>query len=111
MCKPTASTLRPISALTGLLVLAACAPATVPVHQAERSCMVEIDRSYAPRSQVNLGVSAGSYGVRPHAGIRVDMSSDRLLNRDPAEVYARCVVRRSGQMPTLSYYDRLGIGS
>lgn len=97
------------TALSGLLMLTGCTPAPVSVEQAERICMAELDRSYRPRTQVTMGVSAGSHGVRPRAGVAVGLSSDMIAQRDPAEAYARCVLRRSGQMPVRSYHDWLGI--
>lgn len=103
------SFLVPAAALSGLLVLTGCTPAPVSVEQAERICMAETDRNYRPRTQITMGVSAGSHGVRPRAGVAVGLSSDMITQRDPAESYARCVLRRSGQIPVRSYHDWLGI--
>lgn len=95
--------LRTVAGLAGLAaMLAACTPALVPVEQAERSCAAEV-QSHAMHAEprVSMGVAIGSGGrVRPHAGLSVSMSPDRVAPVDTAEAFNRCVMRRSGQMPT-----------
>jgi hypothetical protein len=76
-----------------LLPLVACGP--VPVAQAERSCLQDARLAQAPRGEISIGVGSGG----PHVGGQIDVSSDFLLGRDPSEVFNRCVLRRSGQMP------------
>lgn len=78
-----------------ILPLAACAP--VPVERAEQSCLEEARLARAPRGEVSVGVWSGG---RVGASAQVDISSDFVIGRDPEEVFARCVLRRSGQMPT-----------
>ncbi|QRZ13465.1 hypothetical protein JWJ88_02035 [Paracoccus methylovorus] len=96
-----------LSFAPALLGLAACAPAPVqiPVEQAEQVCMVQALDARAPRTQVGLGV--GSHG-RSGGFVRVDLSSDQILGRDPAQIFNQCVQRRSGQMPTRSLYEQPG---
>lgn len=94
--------------LLGLLALASCGP--VPVAQAERSCLEDARAAQAPRSEVSLGVVGGRGNVSPYGRVSVEVSSDYLTGRDPAEVYNRCVLRRSGQMPTRPLYDQPGWG-
>lgn len=94
--------LRLAAGLAGLAALAACAPALVPVEQAEQSCATEV-QSHAMRAdpRLSMGIAIGSGGrVRPHAGLSVSMSPDRAAPVDTAEAFNRCVMRRSGQMPT-----------
>lgn len=89
------------AALCGLAAVAACAPALVPVEQAEQSCAAEVN-SYAMRSQprLSMGVGIGNGGrVTPHAGLSVAVAPERLPAADTAEAFNRCVMRRSGQMP------------
>jgi hypothetical protein len=78
-----------------LVLLAACGP--VPVEQAERACLQDARLAQRPRGE--LGIAVGS-GGRVRVGGQIDVSSDFLLGRDPSDVFARCVLRRSGQMPT-----------
>lgn len=96
-----------LSLALALLGLAACAPAPVqiPVEQAERVCMVEALDARAPRTQVGLGVGSGGY----RGGfVSVDLSSDQILGRDPSQVFDRCVLNRSGRMPTRPLYEQPG---
>lgn len=96
--------LRLAAGLAGLALMAGCAPALVPVEQAERSCAAEVQsQSSAMRAdpRLSMGVAIGGGGhVRPHAGLSVSMSPDRAAPVDKAEAFERCVMRRSGQMPT-----------
>lgn len=94
------------AALLGLLALVSCGP--VPVAQAERSCLADARSAQAPRSEVAVGMVGGRGGVSPYAGVSFEVSSDYLAGRDPAEVYNRCVMRRSGQMPTRPLYEQPG---
>ena len=91
--------LRLAAGLAGLAMLAGCAPALVPVEQAERSCLTDIHAA-RPDTRVSMGVVAGPHGVRPHAGLSVSMSGTTMMGRDPSDEFNRCVMRRSGQMPT-----------
>jgi hypothetical protein len=83
-----------------LLLLAACGPLTV--EQAERACLDSARLAEQPRGTVGVGITSDgdAEGV-----FDVTVSSDFLLGRDPNEVYQRCVLQRSGQMPTRPYYS------
>jgi len=90
-----------------LLGLAACAPAPVriPVAEAEQVCMVRALDARAPRTRIGLGYGSGGY----RGGfVSVDLSSDQILGRDPAEIFDRCVLDRSGQRPTRPLYEQPG---
>ncbi len=89
------------AALCGLAAVAGCAPALVPVEQAEQSCAADV-QTYSMRSEprLSMGVGIGGGGrVRPHAGLSVSMSPERASAGDTAEAFRRCVMQRSGQMP------------
>lgn len=86
-------------------VLVACGP--VPVDQAERACLRELQDS-RPRSSVSIGVGAGGGDVRPYGSVSFDISSDSLTRRDPAEKFARCVQRQSGRLPSVPLSDQPG---
>lgn len=102
-----AAPLLTCTAVIAITALAACAP--VPVAQAERSCLSDARLALGPRSEVSIGVGAVSgRGLRTTGHIGVAMSSDAIMGRDPADVFARCVMRRSGQMPTRPLYDQPG---
>ncbi len=92
----------------GLIALSACAQPPVPVEQAEKMCLgAAYESSAGPKTEVGFGV--GNHGIRG-GYVSVGMSADSLMGRDPAEVYARCVMKRSGQMPTRPLYDQPGWG-
>lgn len=94
-------------ALIAITGLAACGP--VPVAQAERSCLSDARLALGPRSEVNIGVGAVSgQGLHTTGSVGIAMSSDSIMGRDPADVFNRCVMRRSGQMPTRALYDQPG---
>ena len=102
--------LRLAAAVSGLAALAACAPALVPVDQAERSCAADL-RAPALRSdpRVSMGVAVGSSGrVRPHAGLSVSMTPDRAVPIDKSAAFEQCVIRRSGQGPTRPLSEQPG---
>ncbi|MBV0890654.1 hypothetical protein KTN05_02165 [Paracoccus sp. Z118] len=83
------------AAALSLAGLAACGPQTVA--QAERSCMDDARLAIHPRTEVALGIGSGG---RSAVGISTSLSSDYLTGRDPADVFDRCVLRRSGELPT-----------
>jgi hypothetical protein len=81
------------------LGLAACGP--VPVDQAERSCLRDAELAQRPRGEVAIGVGTGGRsGTSTFGRVGIEMTSDYIMQRDPSEVFTRCVVNRSGQMPT-----------
>jgi hypothetical protein len=83
-----------------LLLLAACAP--IPVERAEQMCLNDARLATGPRGTLGVGVSTDG----PRATLDVTVSSDYLAGRDPAQVFAACVRRRSGQPPTRPLYDQ-----
>lgn len=87
-----------LAALAAAAALTACAP--VPVAQAERTCLAEAQSARGPRSHVSIGVASDGRSVRPVAGLSLSISGDDLAGRDPADSFNRCVMRRSGEMPT-----------
>ena len=91
-----------------LAALAACGP--IPVEQAERVCLRDAELAQRPRGEVVLGVGSGSHGRRGGFGGAVDLeiSSDYIMQRDPSDVFNRCVVNRSGRTPTRVLADQPG---
>ena len=79
----------------GLVVLSACGP--IPVEQAERQCLESAQLAQGPRGMV--GVVADSEG-KVGATFTLGVSLDYLAGTDPDEVYAKCVLNRSGQAPS-----------
>lgn len=89
------------------VTLAACGP--VPVHQAEQSCLRDARDAQRPRGEVMMGVASGSGGRVSTVGrIEMNVSGDYIMGRDPSDVFNRCVMRRSGQMPTQVLADQPG---
>lgn len=93
--------IAPTRALTLAAFAAACGPVTV--DQAEADCFRQAQLASHPRGTVSLGLGSG--GAR-YAGADVTISSDYLMGRDPAQVYASCVQQESGQPPRRPLYDR-----
>ncbi|WP_272860246.1 hypothetical protein [Paracoccus stylophorae] len=103
--------MRARATLLVLLPLIAAVPACgpVPVAQAEASCLRDAELAARPRGSVTMGVGAGRGGFTGGFGrVEVDISSDYVAGRDPSDVFNRCVVRRSGQIPTRPLYDQPG---
>ncbi|SIS65275.1 hypothetical protein [Paracoccus saliphilus] len=95
----------------GLLLLlgglAACGP--IPVDRAEQSCMRDAELASRPRGEVAIGaIGGGGSGTRTAGRIEMEISSDYILGRDPSDVFNRCVLRKSGQMPTRVLADQPG---
>lgn len=87
-----------------VLPLAACGP--VPVAQAERSCLEDARLAQRPRGEISIGIGSGG----PQVGGHIDLSSDFILGRDPSDVFDRCVLRRSGQLPVTPLSAQPGWG-
>lgn len=90
----------------GLLALGACGP--IPVDQAERLCLEQARDARGPRGEVALGVASDGHGLRPVSSVAISISSDAIAGRDPSDVFNRCVVSRSGSMPTRPLTDQPG---
>ncbi|MFD1881994.1 hypothetical protein [Paracoccus pacificus] len=102
---------RHLCAIAGLTVLAAvglagCGP--VPVEQAERQCLDTADRATGPRGKVGIGMSTDGHRTRVGTGLSFEISSDYVMGRDPADAFNRCVLNRSGRMPTRPLYEQPG---
>lgn len=89
-----------------VLGLGACGP--VPVHQAERNCMGDARAATGPRGEIGVGMVSDGHSVRPVGRLEMTISSDYAMGRDPAEVFTRCVMRQSGEMPTRPLYEQPG---
>ena len=99
------------AALPGLVLLglAACAPAPIPLAQAETICAAEAQNAAAPpagpRTRVGFGIGSGGH----RSGfMSVEMSGDQLTRSDPAQVFDNCVRRRSGQPPSRPLHEQPG---
>lgn len=96
-----------VTVLPLLAILAGCG--TVPVADAEASCLRDAELALRPRGEARIGLGTDSNGnLRPVGRLDVEISSGYLAGRDPSDVYNRCVLRRSGQMPTRALYDQPG---
>ena len=69
--------------LLGSLVLGACGPMTLA--EAERQCFERARLAKQPRGEVTVGASSDG---RTAAGLELNLSSDFLLGKDPAAVWA-----------------------
>ena len=88
-------------ALLLLPILAmACGP--IPVDRAEQQCLDRAQLAAKPRGEVRAGV--GSNG-ETKAGIKLEVSSDFIMGRDPSAVFDACVYQKSGQPPTRPLYS------
>lgn len=96
--------------LAAVIVLGAgltgCGP--VPVHQAERICLDDARAARAPQGEIALGLGSGGHSIRPMGRVELSVSSDYVMGRDPADVFNRCVMQRSGQAPTRPLSDQPG---
>jgi len=81
--------------------LAACGPMTLA--QAERQCFERARLAKQPRGEVSVGASSDG---RTAAGLKLSVSSDFLLGRDPAAVYETCVMQKAGEPPSRPLYMR-----
>lgn len=96
----------PLAMVPLLAVLSACGP--IPVDQAERVCLRDAELARAPRTDVTVGIGTGSGGTQGFGRIGMEISGDYLAGRDPGQVFDRCVMRRSGQMPESGLADQPG---
>ncbi|MCB2122578.1 MAG: hypothetical protein KDE06_07290 [Rhodobacteraceae bacterium] len=87
-------------AVAALAVLAACGP--MSVERAEDACFERARLAAGPRGMIAAG--AGSGGAK--AKIKLELSSDYVLGRDPSALYDACVYQKSGQPPRQPLYTR-----
>lgn len=97
-----------VLAVLALSGLAGCGP--VPVAQAERICLDDARLATGPRTHVAVGIGSNGRSVRPFGGVAVELSGDYVMGRDPTETFDRCIMRRSGQMPTRPLAEQPGWG-
>lgn len=83
-----------------VLGLAACAP--MSVQRAEEVCFERARLALRPRGEAYVGATTEG----PAYGLEVEITSDYLQGRDPAQVYDACVFQKSGQMPSRPLYSR-----
>lgn len=82
------------------LVLVACGP--IPLAQAERQCFERARLAQQPRGEIGVGMSSDG---RARSNLKVAVSSDFIMGRDPSAVYDSCVVQKSGQAPSRPLYS------
>ncbi|TGD43512.1 hypothetical protein EEB11_08885 [Pseudotabrizicola sediminis] len=82
------------------LMLLACGP--VPLPQAERECLQRARLAQQPRGEVAAGVGTGGRAV---GRIKLEVTSDFIMGRDPSAVYDSCVYQKSGQAPSRPLYS------
>mgnify|MGYP005854373769 CR=1 FL=1 len=88
-------------AVPGLpLLLLACGP--IPLAQAERQCFDRARLAQQPRGEIGVGMRSDG---KARSSIKLEVSSDFILGRDPAAVYDACVVQKSGQAPSRPLYS------
>ncbi len=78
-------------------MLAACETKPVPVEVAMEQCKKRAASAASPTGTVKVGVdSKGNVS----SGLIIELSTDYIAGKEPAEVYERCVVQKSGDKPT-----------
>jgi hypothetical protein len=88
-----------------LVAVAVMVPACAPISRdrAEEQCFRQAQLAERPRGRIALGArSDGTVGGK----LKVTVTSDYLMGRDPAALYDACVFNKSGQMPSRPLYDR-----
>ncbi|WP_343080930.1 hypothetical protein [Ostreiculturibacter nitratireducens] len=83
-----------------VLGLGACAP--MSIERAEQVCFERARLALRPRGEAYFGATTEG----PAYGLEVEITSDYLQGRDPAEVYDACVFEKSGQFPRRPLYAR-----
>ncbi|PZQ96747.1 MAG: hypothetical protein DI533_14260 [Cereibacter sphaeroides] len=87
--------------IVAALIVTGCGKLTV--QQAESRCLLEARQVRNPFAGSEVAVGTGY-----KATIDLTISTDYLNGRDPNDVFASCVRRRSGQLPTRPVYDQPG---
>lgn len=86
--------------------LTACGP--VSVDQAEQSCLRNAELATRPRGEVAIGAFGGNGGSDIGGRVELEISSDYIMQRDPSDVFNRCVLNKSGKLPTRALADQPG---
>lgn len=72
------------------------------LERAEDVCFDRARLAAAPRGEAYVGATSNG----PAAGFEIEITSDYIQGRDPAQVYDACVFQKSGQMPSRPLYSR-----
>lgn len=89
--------------LLALAFIAGCGPMTLA--EAERQCFERARLAQQPRGQVSVGMNSDGDAI---GGLKLEVSSDYLMGRDPAQVFESCVMSKAGQPPSRPVYDMPG---
>lgn len=87
-------------AILVLGVLVGCGP--IPVDRAERQCLDRAMLAAKPRGEIGAGISSTGQTA---ARLKIELSSDYFMGRDPSAVFDTCVYQKSGQPPTRPLYS------
>lgn len=91
------------AALLALAFMASCGPITLA--EAERQCFERARLAQQPRGQVAVGMNSDGKAA---GGLRLEVSSDYLMGRDPAQIFESCVMSKAGQAPSRPVYEMPG---
>ncbi|MFN3846701.1 MAG: hypothetical protein ACK4RZ_12915 [Paracoccaceae bacterium] len=91
--------MRPVLFVLPLFVIA-CGP--IPLAQAERQCFERARLAQQPRGEVGVGVGSGG---KVASSLKLEVTSDFIMGRDPSAVYDSCVYQKSGQAPSRPLYS------
>ncbi|WP_241250586.1 hypothetical protein [Paragemmobacter kunshanensis] len=86
--------------LIPVAMLAACGP--IPVDRAEQQCLDRARLAAKPRGMVSVGATSSGDAK---AGLKLQISSDYIMGRDPSAVFDACVYQKSGEPPTRPLYS------
>ncbi|MCU0899897.1 MAG: hypothetical protein MUC82_05295 [Cypionkella sp.] len=82
------------------MLLLACGP--IPLAQAERQCFERARLAQQPRGEIGVGVASDG---RARSSLKLEVTSDYIMGRDPSAVYDSCVLQKSGQAPSRPLYS------
>ena len=86
--------------LAPAIALGACGP--IPVNRAEEQCFDRARLAAKPRGMISAGVNSNGDAM---GGLKLEVSSDYLMGRDPSAIFDTCVYQKSGQPPTRPLYS------
>ena len=86
--------------LAPTIALAPCGP--IPVNRAEEQCFDRARLAAKPRGMISAGVNSNGDAI---GGLKLEVSSDYLMGRDPSAIFDTCVYQKSGQPPTRPLYS------